>query len=104
VPSSFWVLFVSERTEIGEIEMSIKDLNKREKAALELIINGVQEILKEEKIENEKLNEYLESWVKGNDLHPETVVTVNRITIGKNKNIKTEICGKIEKIGKLYMR
>lgn len=84
--------------------MSIKDLNKREKAALELIINGVQEILKEEKIENEKLNEYLESWVKGNDLHPETVVTVNRITIGKNKNIKTEICGKIEKIGKLYMR
>lgn len=60
----------------------MKEISKESKAALSILIREVQDILISNEIDAEKIGEIqklLDIWIKANDLHPEEVVSRNRI-------------------------
>ncbi len=57
-----------------------KSLNEETKATLEILIHEIQEILnfpylRVSQLEY-RLNSLLDSWIRGNELHPEEVMTI----------------------------
>jgi hypothetical protein len=59
----------------------IRDLNPTSKACIEVFIKEIQDILDSSNCTSEvwlktELEELLDSWIKGNDLHPENCMTV----------------------------
>jgi hypothetical protein len=56
--------------------ISVESMSNITKANLELLIREIQELHP-----NEAISNLLDSWIKGNDLHPEKIVVNNGVYV-----------------------